>query len=102
LACGDPGSKACIDAVCSEPVELDFEILDAETTLPIDGMVAQATAIELNDGYMKVSGLSVHGNFHQHDTPGVVNAVIKIALGHNEDFDILDSYQGSLGMIPVR
>lgn len=55
--------------MCSEPVELDFEILDAETTLPIDGMVAQATAIELNDGYMKVSGLSVHGNFHQHDTP---------------------------------
>ncbi len=88
--------------MCSEPVEMDFEILDAETALPIDGMVAQATAIELDDGYMKVSGLSVHGSFHQHDTPGIVNAVIKIALGHREDFDILDTYQGSLGMIPVR
>ena len=88
--------------MCSEPVELDFEILDAETALPIDGMVAQATAIQLDDGYMKVSGLSVHGNLHQHDSPGIVNAVIKIALGHSEDFDILDSYQGNLGMIPVR
>ncbi len=65
-------------------------------------MVAHATAIQLDDGYMKVSGLSVHGKFHQHDSPGIVNAVIKIALGHSEDFDILDSYQGSLGMIPVR
>ena len=88
--------------MCSEPVELDFEILDAETARPIDGMVAQATAIQLDDGYMKVSGLSVHGSFHHHDKTGIVNAVIKIALGHSEDFDILDTYQGSLGLIPVR
>ncbi|KAL0024570.1 hypothetical protein WJX79_009165 [Trebouxia sp. C0005] len=86
----------------SERVELDFEILNAETGLPIGGMEAHAVATQLDDGYMKVSGLSVHGKFHQHGVPGSVNAVIKIALGHSEDFDILDSYQGSLGMIPVR
>ncbi|KAL0023092.1 hypothetical protein WJX77_000674 [Trebouxia sp. C0004] len=94
--------KTGIQIEFSEPVELDFEVLDAETALPIDGMVAQATDIQLDDGFMKVSGLSVRGNFHHHDTPGIVNAVIKIALGHSEDFDVLDSYQGSLGMIPVR
>lgn len=88
--------------MCRDRASLDFEIMDAETNLPMDSMTAMATAIELHDGYIKVSGLTVHGHLHQQGKPSVVNAVIKIALGKREDFETLDSYQDSLGTIPVR
>ena len=81
---------------------MECELLCADTELAIPEVQPQPQLGKLDAGHMRVSNLSLRGNLKQNSAPQVVNALMKLALGNPDSFDILPMYQQNLGDIPVR